>query len=286
ALDPANYRVIASGPDQDIDTLDCGGLEGDDLLLTPASVAFGALPANGEAPGAGGDGDGGDDRVIVQLPALLEDGLYRILVCDSLEDPSGNALEDTFEASFRVSERTLFANGSFDCDLEPWVRESVLSASLAGVGEGFAYSPEDVDGSSLSGSLAVTTSAGSTRFALGQCLDQASSRYDLAARVRVEGLSGVEVAAELRCDLFAEPGCAGESVGESASVVTLTPTGGEWRLLELSAEGGRSAACGLDLERVSGSDFEAFVDRLEARTSLLIDGFEAGDTREWALTVP
>ncbi|MEM1177496.1 MAG: ECF-type sigma factor [Acidobacteriota bacterium] len=274
---PANYQLIASGPDRDIDTVACDALQGDDVRI----LADGVTPAE-VRDGVGG---GAVQSVAVDWPLALGDGLYKLLVCDAVADTSGNRLDSTFDVAFRVSSENLFVNGQFDCDLEPWVSVSDVLGGF-GVGEPeFAYSPEDADDSALSGSLSVTA-MDSSRFAVAQCLDLPSSSYDLSARVRVEGLSGVEVAAELRCERFQGAECAGASVGESVGQFTLTPTDGDWQLLEFAAPGGESAICGLDLELTAGASFEAFVDQLEASTRLFVDGFETGDTGAWTNTVP
>ncbi|MEO1084871.1 MAG: hypothetical protein AAFY88_11570, partial [Acidobacteriota bacterium] len=278
-LDPANYEVIGAGPDRDITTFGCGGAVDDDVRIVAASVTAGEL--------RGGVTDGGSvEAVLVDLPGLLDDGLYKLLVCDTVEDEAGNGLASTFEVPFRVSSENLFANGQFDCALEPW---ATVSDVVGGVGEGgeleFAFSSEDADDSSLSGSMAVTT-LGSSVFAIGQCVDAPGSSYDLAARVRIEGLAGVEVTADLSCLRFSEPGCAGAGLGDDGGQFVLTPTGGAWQLLQFKAAGAESALCGLDLELTAGAGFEAFVDQLEATSRLFLDGFESGGTTAWSNTVP
>ena len=50
---------------------------------------------------------------------------------------------------------------------------------------------------------------------------------------------------------------------------------------------GASVVCGVALQTPSVAPFEAFLDNLVARESLLIaDGFESGDTSAWSSTIP
>ncbi|MEM8933332.1 MAG: hypothetical protein AAGE94_19235, partial [Acidobacteriota bacterium] len=261
-----SYQLIASGPDQDVTTTACDALDGDDRRIAVSAVDLDRSTT---------------DAVEMQLPGLLDEGLYKLLVCDTLQDASGNPLAETVDVAFRVSTTNRFVNGQVDCDLTGWV----MATELRGTADEVRFRDEDADGSSLSGSIGVT-SLGSTSFAFGQCLDVAVTSIDLAARVRVEGASDVEVTADLRCDLFAQPGCAGSSVGESARQFVLTPTQGVWQQLEHSAAGSVSAICGLDLHSTSGSRFEAFVDQLTASTVVFVDGFESGTIDEWSSTVP
>ncbi|MEM8960182.1 MAG: FG-GAP-like repeat-containing protein [Acidobacteriota bacterium] len=264
-VNPDNYQLIASGPDQDVTTLACDALDGDDLRIFTSAIV--PEPTT--------------DGVRVELPRVLDDGLYRLLVCDALQDAAGNELVDTFDVAFRVDEANRFINGQTDCDLAGWS----LVAEVANDGSEFAYSTNDADDSSLSGSIGITT-LGSTRFAIGQCFDVVGPSIELAARVRIDGMPDVEVTANLRCELFAQPACTGPVVGESSNQVLLTPTAGAWQLIEHVATADVSALCGVDLELTSGSGFEAFVDRLWASTALFADGFESGTTSAWSVTVP
>ncbi|MEM7585343.1 MAG: Ig-like domain-containing protein, partial [Acidobacteriota bacterium] len=265
-LNPDNYQLIASGVDQDVTTTACGSLDGDDQRVFPSAV----LPA---ATGA--------NEVSVELPGVLRDGLYKLLVCDALADASGNPLAETFEVAFRVSGENGFANGQVDCDLEAW---QIATGSVEGVEE-VTYSEQDADDSSLSGSIGIL-SLQNADFALGQCVDWVSSAYDLAARVRVEGASDVEVEVVLHCERFSQSGCVGASLGDSSSQFSLSPTGGTWQPLEHASEGGQSALCGVDLRLLTGDGFEAFVDGLFVATQLFADGFESGNTGAWSNTVP
>ncbi|MEM6456879.1 MAG: Ig-like domain-containing protein, partial [Acidobacteriota bacterium] len=265
----ANYQLIASGPDRDIATLACDALEGDDVrIAVDGAVAIGDDARRGGAP----------TEVELTFDRLLPDGPYRLLVCDALEDDAGNALAATVDATFRVRADSLFVNGALDCDLDAWtITDDVQPAGV--------YSPEDVDDAEISGSILLTGQPG-MRFAIGQCLTDASSIYDLSLAVRIDGAAEVRVQADVNCEGFTGAQCDGASLGSSVESFVLAPSGGAWQTLEHAASGGRSALCGVDLQLISGSSFEAYVDRLAASVILLNDGFESGDTAAWSATVP
>ncbi|MCG8460699.1 MAG: hypothetical protein MI919_30825, partial [Holophagales bacterium] len=125
ADEAAGYQLLATGPDADFATDACGAPAGDDIAV-PIDGLTAELSESGRTAvvdlqvGAGGDHPG------------LEPGLYRLLVCDSIEDSLGNALDgdgnlvpggDFVVPFFRADPGNLFANGHFDdcpATLAPW----------------------------------------------------------------------------------------------------------------------------------------------------------------------
>ncbi len=73
---PKARQLIGSGPDNDLPTLGCNALAGDDVLIPVDVVTFDALVS----------------EATVTFASSLGDGIYRLFVCDTLEDPSGTPL--------------------------------------------------------------------------------------------------------------------------------------------------------------------------------------------------
>ncbi|MDY7095568.1 MAG: beta-propeller fold lactonase family protein, partial [Acidobacteriota bacterium] len=110
-LNPDNYQLVEAGEDGQLDTTQCGALQGDD-----AAVLFNAV-------------DYQDPTAALRLDGslALTPGLYRLLVCASLVDPAGNPLDGAggagtdFALTFDALPDNLLRNPNFDGDLSFWI---------------------------------------------------------------------------------------------------------------------------------------------------------------------
>ena len=92
----ASYLLVEAGVDGTLDTAACGPLAGDDASVTIDSAVYASLGSTSTLSLSGG--------------AVLPDGVYRLLVCGTVTDLGGNALDDDddddgnddFERSFIV----------------------------------------------------------------------------------------------------------------------------------------------------------------------------------------
>ncbi|MEM7350478.1 MAG: hypothetical protein AAF657_06705 [Acidobacteriota bacterium] len=272
---PANYMLLAPGPDAAFATDSCaGGISSDDQLLEIESVRYDAASASAElALGA----------------RPLADGLYRLLVCGStsITDLAGQALNGGSDhlLGFRIDRFNRLANAHFDdcpVTLTPWIVDSVPPNEVMA-------SAEDVDASLLSGAahLAHLSSDPTT---LGQCLEvDPGTDYEQRVRVRLDGQSQAQVQLTLSCDFFAAD-CSGASLGGAALDLQIADTAGEWLAFEqpLSAPAGAaSALCGFQLRMIDGV-FDAFLDDLffGLPIDLFADSFESGDDSAWSSSAP
>ncbi len=268
-----NYRLLATGPDLDLATLTCASLEEDDLALGFESIAYD--PSSGLA------------TLTLAGEEPLGDGYQRLLVCPSLADPAGNALDgdgdgspgDEFRLDFRVDTGNLMANGHLDCDLGGWDPLSVLPEEVA-------HAELDADDASISGSASLMDLAGSSELGLAQCVGvEPSGAFDLGLRVLADIPNGATFELSLGCSYHAEGGCAGDALEVQESFWPVADTQGSWlshsRQLRAPAEA-LSAACSFRLSGVP--EGEVFFDQLHLRSVAEIfgDGFESGDLSAWA----
>lgn len=279
---PANYLLVAAGPDRDLSTEVCGAPQGDDVAITIDSVTF----------------DEGTLTAALSLPGIqtLEDEVYRLLACGSttLQDIAGIPLDgnadgiagDDFLRSFRVERTNLLENGYFDCDIASWVPVSTVPEEIA-------YSTEDSDEALISGSAAYTNLSASQDFSLGQCVPVAGNRScNWQLRFRLDLAPEVLLSATRTCEFFSAAECGGSSLGSSSNSSFLGDTGGVWlnqELLAASPVGAASMLCSLDLRTEDGDDFDAFLDNAFLTCDedfLFIDGFESGDTSAWSNAIP
>lgn len=276
---PANYRLVAAAPGADFDTVDCFSGTGGDTVVAIAGVAWDGLTSTASLALDGA------------LP--LAAGPYRLLVCGSIEDTAGNALDggggsgSDHLRTFRVDSGNLLADGHFDrydpaaCTLAAWTSSDPSAVELAA---------PDLAASPLSGS-AHNTVPSAPGFDLAQCvaLDEGHI-YRLSAAVRVDESDGIPVSATLACELFDAPACGGGSLGSFSTTASLTDTGAAWTPLQLelaSPAGTTSARCGVAASPESAISAEVFADQARlVRSDLFADGFESGDTSAWTLTVP
>jgi len=285
---PANYRLVAPGGDQDFATHSCAtGVTSDDILVPIDGVAY----------------DGAAQTATLQLDGgPLGDALYRLLLCASLRDLGDQPLDgngdgvggDDLVLGFRVDRFNLFANGHFDpchpAPLAPWLVAVTAPDEVV-------PSLADHDGSPLSGSARMRIRSVSTT-ALGQCVAVEEGRqYQQRSRRRITSTvnaSGMELVQWVR--FFDAAQCAGNLVGAGAVSTALTDGAGEWLPLGhgVQAPGGAvSALCAFRIEPQPGSpppasvSFDADLDTLFfGAEGLFQDDFESGDLSAWSMVVP
>ena len=278
---PANYRLVAAGPDGDFATSGCGPPLGDDSLVPVNAVAYtaGTFTAT----------------VDVNNGAPLADSLHRLLACGStsIRDIAGNALDgnfdgvrgDDFVRTYRVDRANLFDNGHFDCALDPWITLSTNPAEIV-------HSSDDVQASSVSGSAAVANLTASSNFSLGQCLAVvAEESYTLSGRLRLAAAPGVLLFATRTCEFFSAPVCAGTLLLSEIEFAFLGDTAGVWKPFAsnvVTPAGTASALCSFDLTTLSGADFDAFLDdlSLSLESAIFAHDFESGDILGWSSAQP
>ena len=275
---PANYLVVAAGPDRSFQTTACGGALGDDVAIGVDSVTY----------------DDGSMTASVVLALELPDDLYRVLVCGStsITDLAGNSLDgdgdgmggDDFERSFRVDAANRFANGHFDCDIAQW-EINVTNAAEA------TWSSDDHEGSAESGSLRFENLTASGLFQITQCFDLPElAEYELSGFLRLVSGDGDAIAVGRFCEPFDAPVCGGASLGELGSTVagvTVGPWAGFGRSFVMPAAT-RSARCGVRVTTGTGASFIVGFDALLFRNldGIFGDGFESGDTSQWSDSNP
>ncbi len=279
---PANYRLVAAGPDGDFGTAFCGPHPTDDLGLAIDAVTYDAPTSTA--------------TLFVNGGVPLGDALHRLLVCGStsIRDLAGNALDgdgdgnrgDDFLRTYRVDRANLLWNGHFDCGLDPWVPVSTVPEEIE-------HSMDDVQDSFVSGSAEVVNLTASTDFALGQCLDlEVDETYLLSGRFRLEMPAGGLLFFSRTCDFYGGPDCTGSLLLTETDLAFSSGTGGDWLPVTstmVAPAGTASALCGFDLVTPAGDDFDAHLDDLDLRPdpgALFADGFESGDTASWSQATP
>ncbi len=280
AADPANYQLVATGPDNDLSTLACGGPVGDDVAIPIVGASY----------------DGGSNTAALDLGVPLLGAVHRLFACGTLSDAAGNALDgdgdglggDDFVRTFRVELANILANGHFDCDLTPWTIAETIPGAVT-------HSTEDVDASSVSGSAEVFNPSATGQpesFSLSQCAPLAGGfAHDVETRLRLAAAPGDEVVLRRLCDFFGPADCTGASLGVAFDIFQFGDTGGVWVGLLDSFDpppAAGSALCTFEILALAGESFDAFLDDVVVRPSTLIffDGFESGDTSAWSGSVP
>ena len=226
---PANYRLVVTGDDQDLATEACDALSGDDETLAIAGVSY----------------DAGTNTAEIQAQNTLPDSAQRLLVCSSILDPAGNPLSGgiDFARTFRIERQNLFVNGQLDCDLDSWTAVSTTPEEIE-------YDPSDVDDAAISGSAAVSNLTSSTDFSFGQCLPIVGGfSYDLGAAVQMSAASGVTVFLSRTCEFFAASACSGTTLTSTVEIFPVEDSAGAWQQVEseiLAPDGSSSALCSFD----------------------------------------
>lgn len=281
---PANYLLLASGPDLDFSTTSCsGGPEGDDIAVPIESVSW----------------NGATFTAAVVLEAAATDGLFELRLCRHLSDLYGNDLDgagdgtpgEDFARRFRIERANLFANGHFDhC--------ATIAPSLAGwdvaVTAPDAVTPDgpDAEGSPLSSSARVE-SLGGTPVTMGQCVPAGEGLHTLRARLRTTATPSSLTSATLLCLFFDSASCAGLELATVATSSVIAEDG-SGAFIELSRPIAAppkvaSAWCGIDLAALA-QDNATSTTELDGlffgpRILLFADGFESGDLSAWS-TIP
>ena len=267
---PSNYRLVAAGGDRDFDTFTCGAAQGDDTLISIPSVAY----------------DAGSRTATLEL-GDVPTGPVRLLVCDTLENATGTAMVATHSTTFRSQPESHVGNGNFDCNLGNWGYSGGPDLF-----EQFQLSDEDIDTSSVSGSLRVMQTNDTTQFLLNNACFDAGPGEEYVSRA---GILVKTAAPDLDffgyCFVSTAPDC--DAIDQELTLLytlDLVPTGGQWqsvhRKLDVTPAGTESMICGFGLTTYSGGNFELHLDALELLgTALLADGFESGDTSAWSTTV-
>ncbi len=286
ADDLDSYLLVGAGPDGDFSTTSCaGGVSGDDVQVVPVGVS-----------------QTGSDPLVANVALALPptEGLYRFLVCDTITDSAGNALDgdgdnmpggDFVIAFFRADPLNLFANGHFDdcpVSLDPWATVAMPPNAILPGTPGV----DDVEASPLSASAQVShsTDAAST---LGQCVPVVGGlAYDFEASLRFNPPMGAVASFSRTCELFAGPMCSGANLGSDSSFSIIEDEGGAWVTSVESIvvpAGAVSALCDLGIAPVGDDpNFDVFLDAIFMGTEggTFRDGFESGDTSAWSSTSP
>lgn len=279
---PASYQLVAAGADRKIDTTVCGNVSGDDQPIPITLATYDPVAKT----------------VLVQLDGgqLLADELYRVNICDSLTDLSGNALDGDEDSdpggelarTFRVDAFNLFANPHLDCDMGGWVETSTN-------GDEIDHDPAvDYQNSVDSGSVSIQN-LGSQDFSIGQCINLIDdARLGLRSSLRLLlPLGSFPLEMRYICELYDAAGCTGSLlVTRQRLFPSIGDSDGAWIEREypfLPVPAAASALCSFDLTTGQDQDFTAHFDALFAGPidpTLFRDGFESGDTSEWSNAVP
>jgi hypothetical protein len=275
---PANYLVLAAGPDADFTTTACGAVFGDDVHIPIVGVSY----------------DDGGPTATLELSGRLPSGQIRLLVCGStsIQDLGGNPLDgdgngtggDDFVLTFRSDPANLFANGHFDCDTSLWALTSATPGEIF-------HSTADSDGSSVSGSLEFMQLGVNTSYEATQCVSHMTGgSADLSALSQVTADPGVVLSLTAFCESFAGTGCSGQSLGNSSTTAILGDSGGAWLPIALTVAeqpGSQSKLCSFAVRAPTGDDFILRLDQaiLEVGGEIFADGFESGDTTAWSTIV-
>ncbi len=290
ADDPANYKLIATGPNGEFDTQGCGATQGDDEEITVLAVETSGVFPSVEV----------DASVSAEwLPV----GLYRFFVCDSITDGSGNALDGDFDGLaggdalvpvFRADPWNLFDNAHFDdcpvaraVTLAPWAAMATAPNAVLPGTPGI----DDASGSPLSASALVVNTAGGAS-ALSQCVEvEGGASYELRAALRYTSAS--LGALEQVCDFYDDAACAGALLGTSSLTSLLEDGAGSFAAVSTGITvpaGASSGLCAFAIESLDGGDasLELALDRvfMGAEFTIFTDGFETGDTTKWSAVLP
>lgn len=279
---PANYVVVGTGLDFELDTAACGAVLGDDIETTITGVDY----------------EPGTNTSTIHLDAALEASVYRLLVCGSTSilDLAGNPLDgdadgnggDDFVLTFRADPVNLFDNGHLDCGMGLWtITETIPFAITA--------STVDADDSTLSGSALVsnpTASGAAESYSLGQCVAIGGSHPSMVSRaVRIDADPGITLTIVTEWEYFNTDDCSGSSLSISRSNSVTQDTSGAWQHIQhdsTAPEAAVSTMCRSILETADGSVFDAWIDQLEMtnRSAVFADGFESGNSNAWSDQFP
>jgi uncharacterized delta-60 repeat protein len=278
-----NYLVLAAGPDADLSTTSCGAVLDDDVALTISAVSSDLDPMT--------------PTFTLELEGAVPTGLARLIVCDSIEDLGGLALDgdgnglggDPSVTTFRVDPGNLFANGHFDdcpVSLTPWIAVTTPPNTIV------ASTNEDGDDASASGSAHIL-SASTDPSILAQCVETQPlvSRVDLEFVARLDPLGAATASLDVACEFFDLPACSGAVGGTGTAMAPLPDLMGDWERFGFSFDvptTTTSALCSVAIlaDDAGAPDFDAYLDQLSLHESpIFADGFESADTGAWSSAV-
>ncbi len=285
---PGNYLLFTAGADGVFDTTGCaGGVDPADVAVAVDTVSY--LPASDTAALWVGGG----------VPLAAD--AYRMVLCDSLRDEVGNALDGDGDGdgdaggdaggelthAFAVEATDLLLNPNFDLELEPWllIGPDVVVPEIA-------HDAGDADGAVTSGSALISDLVGQEEvFALAQCLTlDADELLALRGRVRVEVLGDVDPTFFGKVDFFELDACTGVTLASVTAGGTEPDSGELWLPLSLESERPARAVSALvtfgAFAGAEDSGFRVAFDNLffGRQTVIFADGFESGDTTAWSST--
>ncbi len=271
--DPANYALIDTGMDQDLQTLSCDNLMGDDVLVNIITFATGGTATNPNAT--------------LTLDEPLTAGQYVLLVCDDITDAAGNALDgdgDGFTGGnlnrqFRIEFDNLFDNAYLDdcadaaIELTPWMAINQVGDMVD------VTTLSDADDSSLSGSV-FTDSLVGMNAGIEQCVEfpeLKSHAVSLAVLGSATQMGDLEL--QISCD-FSDLAACGNVTDNHTETFTLpasvTPSWASYESIMLLPVNTLSANCSVEISSPTNSPFTNYLDALQVRDSELIfaSGFE------------
>lgn len=281
-----SYLLVQSGPDGDFATTSVNaGADGDDLMIVPIGLSY--LETLSGA------------QVNLELADELGAGLYRLLVSDTIIDAAANNLDgdgddipggDFMIDRFRMDTGNLLANGNFDdCPVTLWPWTPELEAGSGNTIQ-VAFD-HDRDYSPLSGAANISTIDEGTS-SISQCVNSLIGNQNYRLEIRLElDATGTAPSGSLSqgCLFFDLPDCAGAEIGESFVSSPLSWTERPWasKTTEIKPPPGVfSARCGYTVQAQSADpfEFESYLDGLFLGDNSMIytDGFESGDTSQWA----
>ncbi len=287
AEDPLQYRLIAAGPDGDLDPTACGAMPiGDDREVAILAAVS--------------DGDPITPTITLDLAgAQRTSDAYRLLVCGTLTDIAGNALDggngegSDFDRLFRIDRFNQFMNGHFDdcdpADVAPIQAEGWDLTPPAVV----APSRDDADDAGISGSLLADVTSDEIASAAQTVPVMGGQRYTLRSRYRFQLDGGLRVDFAQGCVFFDQPGGAGIALEATQDILALEASNADWQsrstdlMAPASAQSARCAFSAVGIpDGATTPMFQLFVDDLSLDIDLFGDGFESGDTSSWSAAVP
>ena len=273
--DSLNYALIDTGLDQDLQTLSCDSVMGDDSFININTFTTGGTPTNPDAT--------------LTLDAPLTAGQYVLMVCDDITDAAGNAIDGdlngipggNLKRQFRVEPDNLMTNAYLDdCDDSPI---SLNTFNIIGQNPDIivADSTVDFDDSSLSGSVYMK-SVNSPQLGIEQCINfESPGSHTLS----VSGLGVPSQANDLElfliCALLEDADCNGNGTGPNHMeefVIPASPTP-QWQTNSsrlLLPDNTSSAFCAVIVSNPDGTVFEYNLDAFSMIETDLIfkDGLE------------
>jgi hypothetical protein len=280
---PANYRLIGGGPNGSVESIDCGGLVGDDVALAVDAVAYAADLRQAMVSLNGG----------VSLP----EGEHALFACAGIEDEQGNALDgngdatpgDDYRLPFVIAETNVLANPNLDATLTGWMRQPPDPTIVF-------RDDEDADGSWASGAVHMASAAGTLSSFVFQCVPvSASQTYRVDGLVRIDAGGNPDVPTARSVVQYYSATVATNCTIGPLGPPLLSPdvqgdTAGVWEPVTLAPHspptGAQSAQVFFLLDAASAGVYDAWFDNLVYGSAAVIfaSGFESGDLSGWVVS--